>query len=150
MSPVIHHCSCVAAYKFLSILLIVHSVYCAESISITCKSFCFLIKYRVMYPFTRSEAVTSGKYRVGVCVPVCIFFNCRYNLFVEISATYAINCLDVFGFHSDPVYVSPVVYVWYGPMYSILSTVAAASTTGSPSNPSLGIYIYNGDGTITF
>jgi hypothetical protein len=24
------------------------------------------------------------------------------------------------------------------------------STTGSPSNPSLGVYIFNGDGSITF
>jgi hypothetical protein len=28
--------------------------------------------------------------------------------------------------------------------------IAASSTTGSPSNPSFGIYIFNGDGSITF
>jgi hypothetical protein len=32
----------------------------------------------------------------------------------------------------------------------IKAPVNAASTTGSPSNPSTGIYIFNGDGSITF
>jgi hypothetical protein len=32
----------------------------------------------------------------------------------------------------------------------IKAAQAAVATTGSPSNPSLGIYIFTGDGSITF
>jgi hypothetical protein len=32
----------------------------------------------------------------------------------------------------------------------ISAGAAAKATTGSPTNPSLGVYVFNGDGSITF